>query len=539
MRALAVLLSAAAMLAAVGMAGAAAPREQPRTFHNPIIYADYSDPDVIRVDRDYYLVASSFHFSPGIPVLKSRDLVHWSIAAHVLARLPFHPAYDIGLPYSLTDSISKPVGPGLRYAGGVWAPSIRQHDGRFYVYWATPDEGIFMSMAAHPEGPWSAPVTVLPGPGYEDPCPFWDDDGKAYLVHSRVGAGPIILHAMKPDGTALLDAGKTIIEDKLALPVLEGPKVYKRNGYYYIFAPFGGVETGGQAVMRARSVDGPYEHRVVLTPGNGLNGPHQGGWVDTPSGQGWFVHFNSTGAFGRITYLQPVTWKDDWPEMGQAGMPVSTAAYPDSGALSRDRLQDSDEFSSGRLGLQWSWNHNPDDARWSLTQRRGFMRLGAARARHLVGARNTLTQILQGPATDIATRLDIGALGEGQRAGLVLFGVRAPWIGVVRENGVNFITYAEGGQETRGAALAGASIVLRAQVRADQTVQFSYALHARGPFVALGPVTRLARFSWWKGSRPGLFTYIKADDDEAKQAGAAGRIVENFVDVDWFRVSRR
>ncbi|TFW16818.1 glycoside hydrolase family 43 protein [Duganella callida] len=499
------------------------------TYANPVLYADYSDPDVIRVDDDYYLVASSFHFSPGIPVLKSKDLVHWKIVGHVLPKLDFHPAYDMSASYPLTDAVSKPVGDGLRYAGGVWAPAIRFHNGLFYVYWATPNEGIFMSSSRDPAGAWSTPVTVLAGPGYEDPCPFWDDDGKAWLIHSRVGAGPGILHAMSPDGKTLLDAGKTIVEDRVNLPVFEGPKFYKRNGYYYIFAPIGGVGSGPQAVLRARRIDGPYESRTVLQPGNGLSGPHQGGYVETPAGEGWFMHFNSTGAFGRIVHLQPVTWRDDWPVMGDAGLPVPSHAAPRTATLSpaqlaEYRLQDSDEFSSAQLGLQWSWNHNPDDRRWSLTQRPGFLRIHASQSQYLVGARNTLTQILQGPQSEIVTRLELGGMVDSQRAGLSLFGVKVPWLGVVREGGTNYLTYSNAGVETRGAQLAANAVLLRAVVKPDQTVQFSYALAENGPYTDIGPVTELAKFSWWKGSRPAVFTYTKS--------AAAG-----YIDVDWFRVT--
>lgn len=521
------LLCAASLIC--GSGAAAKTISSASTYANPILYADYSDPDVIRVGQDYYMVASSFHFSPGIPILHSRDLVHWSILRHVLPRLPFAPEYDMPGPHSLTDAISKPIG-GTRYAGGVWAPSIRHHAGLFYVYWATPDEGIFMATASKAEGPWSAPVKVIDQPMLEDPCPFWDDDGQAWLVHSRHGAGPLILHRMSADGKSVLDGGTVIVEDKQKLPILEGPKFYKRNGYYYIFAPYGGVEKGAQVALRARDIRGPYEAKTVLAQGSSaLQGPHQGGWVETPSGQGWFIHFNSSGAFGRITYLEPLKWVDDWPVIGDlrpgsdVGQPVEHHAMPDTGSPARtDRLQDTDAFGSAQLGPQWEWNHNPDDRAWSLTARPGFLRLHALPADHLVTARNTLTQILQGPSSRITTRIEIGRMTDGQRAGLTLFGVKPSWIGIVRQSGKTHLTLASAGDETTGPALTGSSIELRAEVGADQTVRYSYSLDGRA-FLPFGDAIGLARFSWWKGSRPGLFTF--------NRSGADGSI-----DVDWVRV---
>jgi beta-xylosidase len=521
-----ILAAAAAALAPAVPAAAA------QTYANPILYADYSDPDLIRVGQDYYLVSSSFHFSPGIPVLHSRDLVHWTIAGHVLPRLPFGPLYDMPGPHTLDDTISKPIG-GTKYASGVWAPSIRHHGGRFYVYWATPDEGVFMASATDPAGPWTPAVRVIAQAGLEDPCPFWDEDGTAWLVHGKVGAGPLILHRMAPDGTAVLDGGTLIAEDKINLPVLEGPKLYKRGGWYYIFAPIGGVDRGGQAVGRARAITGPYQWRTVLEPGTTpIQGPHQGGWVETPSGQGWFAHFNSTGAFGRIVHLQPVAWSDDWPIIGQpipdrtAGQPVLTHALPDTGsAPTTDRLQDSDDFAAPALGLQWSWNHNPQDSAWSLSARPGWLRLTALPAQHLVTARNTLTQVLQGPRARFTTRIDLSRMADGQRAGLALFGVRPSWIGVVQAGGARRVTVAAEGVETSGPALSRATIDLRAEVGEDQSVRYAYSLDGGRRFVPLGEPQWLARFSWWKGSRPALFTY--------NRDGAAGSI-----DVDWFHVDR-
>jgi len=512
-----------AALIALALMGARAAFAAGGTYTNPILFADYSDPDVIRVGRNYYLVASSFHFSPGIQVLKSRDLVHWTIIGHVLPKLPFGPLYDMPGPHMLTDKISKPIG-GTKYASGVWAPAIRFHAGKFYVYFPTPDEGIFMATATDPAGPWSAAVQVIAGPGYEDPCPFWDDDGTAWLIHGKVGAGPLILHRMSADGTKVLDDGVIVAQDKDKLPVLEGPKLYKRNGFYYIFAPTGGVGTGPEMVGRAKSIAGPYEWREALRPGNSLAGPHQGGYVEAADGLGWFIHFQSTGAFGRIDYLEPVAWADGWPVMGDKGVPVSRWDVPKTGAVAaKDRLQDSDAFASPKLGLQWSWNHNPDDKAWSLTERPGWLRLRALPAEHLVTARNTLTQILQGPGSTIEARFDVSHMADGERAGLSLFGVRPSWIGLAREGGATRVTLSIEGDETAGPALTGSTIELRATVSPDQTVRYAWRADPKGEWQAMGGAIPLAQFSWWKGSRPALFTYTN---------GAPG----GFVDIDWVHV---
>lgn len=524
---------AAALLLCAGLPAGA----QQRSYTNPILHADYSDPDVIRVGRDYYMVASTFHFSPGIPVLHSQDLVTWRIVGHVLPRLNFAPEYDMVPPFTLSDSTQRPVGPGLRYGLGVWAPALRHHNGLFHVYWATPTEGIFMSTARRAEGPWSPPVTLVAGPGYEDPAPLWDDDGSAWLIHSLVGAGPLILRRMSPDGKRVLDGGEVIVEDREKLPVLEGPKLYKRGGWYYIFAPIGGVEKGPQVVMRSRSIRGPYEWRTVLEQGStAVQGPHQGGWVETPSGEGWFAHFNSTGAFGRIVHLQPVKWVDDWPVMGDplpngtSGQPVGTYKAPDVGDRpERYRLQDSDEFGEAVLGHQWEWNHNPDNSNWSLTDRPGFMRLYAMGAEHLVTARNTLTQVLQGPRSHVTARIDVSGMIDGQRAGLSMFGVRPSWIGLVRERGKTRVTLAQERTEASVADLSRDTIDLRVSVGEDQKAQFSYSLDGGRTFRSAGDPVEL-RFAWWKGARPALFSFIRAKPGEVVGNG--------FIDVDWFRVTR-
>ena len=519
-------------LLAAGSAGAA-----PATtgYRNPILFADYSDPDVIRVGDRYYMTASSFHFSPGLPLLESRDLVHWTLIGHALQKLPFDPRYDLPGPLGFSDGSERArffAEMGHRYSAGVWAPALRFHKGRFYIYFPTPTEGIYMVSAKKPEGPWTAPVAVIAQPRLEDPCPFWDDDGQAYLVHSRVGAGPLILHRMSADGTRVLDAGKVIVEDPANLPVLEGPKLLKRNGWYYIFAPYGGVEKGPQAVLRSRNIYGPYEARTVLAPGNTpIQGPHQGGYVETPKGEGWFLHFNSAGAYGRIVHLQPVRWQDDWPIMGDpiegsstTGQPVMAHAAPDVGRTWPPvAIQASDEFTTQKLGVQWEWNHNPLDANWSLAARPGFLRLTATRAVDFVAARNTLTQILQGPAMEVTVSMDLKGMRDGQRAGLGILQVQPNWIGVVRTAGMPYLTWSSAGALVRGPGIQGSSLVLRLRTE-NEMVSYEFSTDDGGSFTPWGDQVKL-RFSWWKGARPALFSFNTGEGEPG------------YADFDWVHVS--
>jgi beta-xylosidase len=486
------------------------------TYRNPVLFADYSDPDVIRDGDNYYLVASSFEFVPGIPILQSNDLVPWTILGHVLPRIEIAPQYDMA--------------GGNRYGRGVWAPAIRKHNGLFYVYFPTPDEGIFVSTAKKIAGPWTKPAAVLAQAGLEDPCPFWDDDGTAYLVHSKKGAGPLILHRMAPDGLSVLDEGKEIVRDAKELPTLEGPKMYKRDGYYYIFAPFGGVSTGAQVVLRAKSIYGPYEHRVVLAQGTTqVNGPHQGGYIESQDGKGWFVHFQSRGAHGRIVHLEPVRWEDGWPVMGEAaagatvGQPViewSVPAHP--GKDSEQRPQTSDEFGEARLGAQWEWNHNPVDAGWSLTERRGFLRLKPGYAADIFSARNTLTEMMQDEAFEYTARVDVSGMKDGGHAGVAMFEQAASGVEVVQVGGVRTLGFFHGGEKAAGAPLAGGVVLLRVRVDGDSASYF-YSMDEGKNFQAIGAAVGL-KFSWWKGSRPALFSYTTEKDGDA-----------GHVDFDWAR----
>jgi len=478
---------------------------QQAVYRNPILFADYSDPDVIRDGSNFYLVASTFHFVPGIPILQSTDLVHWIIVGHVVQRMDMDPRYSM-------------VG-GNRYGKGVWAPAIRKHGGLYYVYFPTPSEGIFVSTAAKITGPWSKPAVVMAQAGLEDPCPFWDDDGKAYLIHSMTGAGPLILHRMSADGKHVLDKGKIIVQDPEHLPVLEGPKIYKRGGYYYIFAPFGGVGGGSQAVLRSRQIYGPYEHRVVLAQGaTSINGPHQGAYVETPDGQGWFIHFQSDGAHGRIVHLEPVRWRDGWPIVGEdpdgspTGEPAPSGPIPGNPrTTSQQRPQTSDDFGGLKLGPQWEWNHNPDDAHWSLSARPGYLRLIPMEASGLLSARNTLTQCMQDNAFEFTARLDLTEMKAGVHAGLAMFEKSASGVEVVQTGNERRLVFFHLQDEIAGPPVFETMIQLRVHVVGDEA-RYSYSLDDGKTFNEIGDAAEI-RFSWWKGSRPALFAYTTVAGD--------------------------
>ncbi len=276
-----------------------------QTYTNPIIHADYSDPDVCRAGDDYYMTASSFNCIPGLPILHSKDLVHWELVNYALREQK---------PLAV---FNKP-----QHGNGVWAPAIRFHNGEFYIYWGDPDFGIYMIKAADPLGEWSEPVLVKEGVGLIDPCPFWDEDGNAYIsfafAGSRAGNKSVLLMSkLSSDGTHTIGESRIVFDGHEKHPTVEGTKLYRRNGYYYIFAPAGGVATGWQLVLRSKNIWGPYDEKIILAQGNtAVNGPHQGAWVDTPAGEDWFIHFQDKGAYGRIVHLQPMVWKNDFPVIG-------------------------------------------------------------------------------------------------------------------------------------------------------------------------------------------------------------------------------
>ena len=380
------------------------------TFRNPILFADYSDPDVIRVGDTYYLTASSFHYTPGLPILISKDLINWKLVNYALDRVCEAPG--VGRPHEDSEAIEKRFQKPC-HSEGVWAPTIRYHEGMFFIFYGMPDE-----------------------------------DGRAYIVHayakSRIGFKSILgIFEMSPDGTRAISEDKFIFDgNDPAHPAItiEGPKVYKRDGFYYILAPAGGVRQGWQVALRSRNIEGPYEIRTVMDQGNSvINGPHQGGLVDTTDGEEWFLHFQDRGLFGRICHLQPVSWKDGWPVIGTGsgcGEPVFRMKKPrEMNPVQQELsyLDSSDDFRNGKIGLQWQWMGNAQGAAADAGKilytpiAEGGISLGALNlsgedAPVIWHSCNVLTQKLVLPEWTCEVRMRTDGLLAGNRAGITMMG---------------------------------------------------------------------------------------------------------------------
>lgn len=503
------------------------------TFNNPVLNADYSDPDAIRVGDNYYMIASSFDAVPGLPVLHSKDLVNWTLVSHALVKQP---------PFA---HFSK-----TQHGNGVWAPAIRFHEGEFYIYYPDPDFGIYVIKAKDPKGKWSEPVLVCPGKGLIDPCPLWDSDGTVYLAHAFAGSragikSVIVVRELSADGLRSLDDGRIVYDGHESDPTLEGPKMYKRNGYYYLFAPAGGVATGWQIVLRSKNPYGPYERKIVMAQGkSAVNGPHQGAWVDTKTGEDWFLHFQDKFAYGRVVHLQPMKWVKDWPVIGidadgdGTGEPVAIYKKPNVGkTYPRATPAESDEFNGPKLGLQWQWQANPTGT-WSfLNSANGTLRLYTAKvpdsAKNLWDVPNILMQKTPADEFMATTKLKFAANPklQGERVGLVMMG--KSYAGLALKNSASGLTLVsllcenamKGKAETEKEILKvlQKEIFLRVKVRKGLVCQFSYSLDGIR-FSDAGAAFQ-AEEGLWIGAKMGLFA---TRDTQTNDSG--------YADVDWFRV---
>lgn len=504
-------------------------------YKNPILNADYSDPDAVRVGDDYWMTASSFCHVPALPILHSRDLVNWTLVNHALPALVPHDYYS-----------------SVRHGQGVWAPSIRHHAGKFWIYYPDPDFGIYVITADDPRGKWSDPVCVKSGKGLIDPCPLWDDDGSVWLIHgwakSRSGICNLLtLHRLTADGTRIDGQGEVVIDgNKMeGWRTIEGPKFYKRAGWYYIFAPAGGVATGYQAVFRSRKITGPYENRIVLEQGpTPVNGPHQGAWVDTPPGAHWFMHFQEIPAMGRVVHLQPMRWENDWPLMGTAavaagsngtvGHPVLVHPKPDAPKQPPAAPATTDDFSAPAPGLQWQWQANPrpEWARIDISKKTlhlACMPMPAAGSHWMTP--NLLMQKF--PSTDfcagVVIDFPLSQTRPGDHAGLMVFGYDYAWLGLVNDGGtprLNLVTCHKAQDENKErpvVALAApvARLHLRVSVCNGRECRFSYSADAGKTYTQLGDVFH-ATSSKWVGGKVGLFAASPAGS--ADPAGGNGAL---------------
>ena len=404
-------------------------------YKNPVINADYSDPDVCRVGNDFYMTSSSFACFPGLQILHSTDLVNWKIIGAALTDdYPVLPEFrGTNLDWRKR----------IQHGNYVWAPSIRHHDGWFYIYWGDPDQGLFMTKTQNPADTWSKPVCVKPGKGMIDCCPLWDEDGKAYLSHgcagSRAGVKSVLFVApMSADGTTVTGPSRIVYDGHEDQPTIEGTKFYKRNGYYYIMSPAGGVKYGWQVILRSRNPFGPYEEYVGLAQGKSkINGPHQGAWIDTPSGEDWFLHFQDKHAYGRVVHLQPAKWVNDWLVIGDdsdgdgCGDPVTQWKKPALKATENVQPREDDEFSATDLGLQWQFE-GPYSHYWYFCDaNKSKLRLYGIQQpenyTNLADMQNTLMQKFPAENFTVTSKLKFipnpGNKNKGEEAGFIIKGL--------------------------------------------------------------------------------------------------------------------
>lgn len=483
-------------------------------YMNPVIFSDYSDPDCICVDGVFWMTASSFNYTPGLPILRSTDLVNWTLVGYALEQLP-GARFDVPC-----------------HAQGVWAPSIRFHDGRFIIFFGMPDEGIFSVSAEDPAGPWSSPVLVKEGRGLIDPCPFWDTDGNGWVIHayakSRAGFNSrLAIFPLSADG---ISAGESVLlfDGTEHHPTIEGPKVYQRNGWYYIFAPAGGVEEGWQTVLRSRSLMGPWEDRIVLAQGStDVNGPHQGAWVETSAGENWFLHFQSRGLYGRVVHLQPMRWEeDDWPVIGDEGEPVDVWEKPVAPACKPNGITGSDDFS-GTMGLQWQFaaNRKPETYECGEGRMRLFVRHQATGK--LWDCPQVCTQKIACPSFCAQITLDASGLGADTQAGFGLLGGQYAYAALRRNAGEQSLVYVtssgDSHEETVSDEIIGlpeTPVTLRMTLLplgdAEAVMTLEYAVD--GVFRVIGQPFRPSRHTW-VGARLALFAMPL--NDGAGQGGYA------------------
>lgn len=502
------------------------------TYKNPIINADYSDPDAIRVGDDYYLVSSSFEHMPGLPILHSKDLVNWTIINHALQKQIPEKVFD------------KP-----QHGNGIWAPAIRYHNQEFYIYYPDPDYGIYMIKTDNPAKKWSDPILVYPGKGIIDPCPLWDENGKTWLVHayagSRAGIKSLIaITPMNTEGTKVTGADHIVYDGHETDPTIEGPKIYQKDDYYYIFAPAGGVPTGWQLVLRSKNILGPYERKVVMDQGKTTtNGPHQGAWVSTQTGEDWFLHFQDKEAYGRVVHLEPMKWKNGWPVIGidkdgdGTGEPVLSYKKPNVGkTYAIQTPQESDEFNHQELRLQWQWEAN-FNGNWLMPNHNGNLRLYAIAKdsiQNLWDVPNILGQKFPADEFVATTKLKFtpNPKLQNEKAGLVILGLS--YANIFIQNKADGLYLMQGvcqaadkgnsEKDKEILKLNSPEIYLQVKVKSGAKCSFSFSLDGKKFQDIEGDFT--ATPGKWTGAKVGIYCVGSQKSNDT-----------GYADFDWFRIS--
>lgn len=510
-------------------------------YKNPVINADYSDPDVICVGDDYYMTASSFNCIPGLPILHSKDLVNWELINHAVKKLQPEEVFN------------KPS-----HGNGVWAPCISYHNGEYYIYWGDPDYGVFMVKTKDPAGKWDDPVCVISGKGMIDTSPLWDDDGRVYLVNGWANsrnrfASVLTVRELSADGTKAISDPVIVFDGNgTEYRTAEGPKFYKRQGWYWLMFPAGGVPTGFQVAARSKTPHGPYEYKMVMAQGKSkINGPHQGGWVHTKYGEDWFIHFQDKDAYGRVVHLQPVTWKDNWPVMGKVpnkgycGEPYEEFTKPKSSNHVNVNPVESDEFNEPKLGLQWQWHANYQQ--WfGMPTSMGVMRIYTDKNDgNIWDTPNLLLQKTPSDDFTATAKLRLTAKEVDQMGGIIMMGLDYSAL-VVKRVGDDFQLQqiichsADKGKpeevkvlqtlksssvdKTNYQPAIHCDVYLRMVVSAGK-VKFYFSSDGK-KYVAAGDVFKM-REGKWIGAKIGLV---------CKEP--AGKNNRGWIDADWFRITK-
>ena len=506
------------------------------TYKNPILVADYSDPDVVRIGEDFFMTASSFNSSPALPILHSKDLVNWKIVNHALLKQP-EEIYNLP-----------------QHGKGVWALSMVYHNKELRIYYGDPDYGVYMLKTNDPFGKWEEPILVMKAKGVIDPTVLFDNDGKVFMTiawaGSRAGMNSILtVFPLNEAGTKVIGEGKHVFDGHEKHHTVEGPKLFKRDGYYYISAPAGGVETGWQLVLRSKNVYGPYEEKVVLHQGNTqINGPHQGSLVETAQGETWFMHFQDREVYGRILHLQPVEWKGGWPLIGKdinndgIGEPVLSYKKPNTGKnYPISTPQEDDEFNTDKLGLQWQWHANKD-IRWSVNlTNTGYLRLLAipmpAETKNLWNIPHLLLQKFPAEEFTATTKVKLTIewdVWQSKKAGLLIMGNDYSYLSVQKDDKGYFVnrvvcTQAANGTTEKSISiqrLKSNEVYLRVNVKApDAKCRFSYSEDGKN-FYDIGEEFQ-AKPDKWIGAKVGIFS---ASDSNVRTG--------SYADFDWFRITK-